>query len=154
MWSDFDKIRQAGFRPLAIGAQPWQVGYLTHALVASLGAPGVYSGLYGEEVDPAVLYDASLPDVFAWLRRFQQEADDDAIHRDWNMATTTVINGQALLHLQGDWMKGEWKAAGRNEIEDFGCRFVPGAAHVPITVDSWGLLGGVPPEMEAAERDF
>ncbi len=154
MWADFDVVRAAGFQPIAIGAQPWQVGYLTHSLVASLGAPGVYAGLYGETIDPAVLYDASLLDVFAWLRRFQQEADEGAVQRDWNMATSMVINGTALLQVQGDWMKGEWKAAGKSDTADFGCRFVPGAAHVPVTVDSWGLLGGVSPEMETAERAF
>jgi glucose/mannose transport system substrate-binding protein len=154
MWSDFDAVRAAGFEPIAIGAQPWQVGYLTHALVASLGAPGVYAGLYGETVDPAVLYDASLLDVFAWLRRFEEEADAEAVQRDWNMATHMVINGQALLQVQGDWMKGEWRAAGKTDADDFGCRFMPGAAHLPVTVDSWGLLGGVSPEMEAAERAF
>lgn len=154
MWADFDRVRQAGFLPIAIGAQPWQVGYLTHALVASLGAPGVYAGLYGETTNPAVLYDASLLEVFAWLRRFQQMADAEAVQRDWNMATTMVISGAALLQLQGDWMKGEWHAAGKSAGDDFGCRFVPGAAHLPVTVDSWGLLGGVAPAVEAAERDF
>src|SRR5690606_6154317 len=97
MWADFPAIRAAGFRPLALGAQPWQVGYLTHALVASLGAPGVYAGLYGQTIDPAVFDDASLETVFAWLRRFQQEADSDAAQRDWNMATSQVIQGRALL---------------------------------------------------------
>ncbi len=154
MWADFAAVRAAGFQPIAVGAQPWQVGYLTHALVASLGAPGVYEGLYGQTPDPQVLYDASLLEVFAWLRRFQQEADAEAVNRDWNMATNMVINGQALLQLQGDWMKGEWRAAGKNDVDDFGCRFVPGAVHVPVTVDSWGLLGGTSPDMESAERAF
>lgn len=154
MWRDFDAVRAAGYRPIALGAQLWQVGYLTHTLVASLGNPGVYEGLYGETTDPAVLYDSSLLDVFAWLRRFQQEADAEAVHRDWNMATSMVISGTALLQVQGDWMKGEWRAAGKNDVDDYGCRFVPGAAHLPVTVDSWGLLGGVSPEMEAAERAF
>ncbi|MHA6689173.1 extracellular solute-binding protein [Devosia sp. A449] len=154
MWADFAAIRAAGFQPLALGAQPWQVGYLTHALVASLGAAGVYAGLYGQTIDPAVFDDASLLAVFAWLRRFQQEADADAVNRDWNMATSQVIQGQALLQLQGDWMKGEWHAASKSETDDYGCLFVPGAAHLPVTVDSWGLLGGMAPEIEAAERDF
>lgn len=154
MWADFDAVRAAGFQPIALGAQPWQVGYLTHALVATLGAPGVFDGLYGQITDPAVLYDASLLDVFGWLRRFQQEADEGAPYRDWNMATSMVINGTALLQLQGDWMKGEWRAAGKHAGVDFGCRFVPGAAHVPVTVDSWGLMGGVSAETEAAERAF
>ena len=154
MWADFELVRAAGYQPIAIGAQPWQVGYLMHALVASLGAPGVFAGLYGETTDPAVLYDASLLEAFVWLRRFQQEADAEAVHRDWNMATNMVISGTALLQLQGDWMKGEWNAAGKVADRDFGCRFVPGAAHVPVTVDSWGLLGGVSPALEAAERAF
>lgn len=154
MWADFDAVRAAGFYPIAMGAQPWQIGYLAHSLVASLAGPGVYAGLYGEVTDPMVLDDPSLLDVFAWLRRFQQEADDKAYDRDWNIATNMVINGEALLQVQGDWMKGEWRAAGRTETEDYGCRFIPGAARLPVTVDSWGLLGGVSSQMEEAERAF
>lgn len=154
MWADFPKVRAAGFEPLALSGQSWQVGYLTHGLVASLGGPGVYEGLYGHEVDPAVFDDPSLLTVFAWLRRFQQEADPNAGLREWNMATSRVIRGQALLQLHGDWMKGEWLAAGKAEGDDYGCRFVPGAAHVPVTVDGWGLLGGVDAATEAAEREF
>lgn len=154
MWADFDAVRAAGYQPIALGGQRWQVGYLTHALVASLGGPDVYAGLYGQTMDPAVLDDASMLEVFVWLRRFQQLADAQAMSREWNMATKMVIDGQALLQLQGDWMKGEWHAAGKIEGVDFGCRFVPGAFHLPVTIDSWGLLGGVSPEIEAAERAF
>ncbi|WP_332701720.1 ABC transporter substrate-binding protein [Devosia sp.] len=154
MWADFDAVRAAGYQPIALGAQRWQVGYLTHVLVASLGGPEVYAGLYGRTVKPAVLDDASMLEVFVWLRRFQQLVDAEAVNRDWNIATNMVINGQALLQLQGDWMKGEWHAAGKTEGVDFGCRLVPGAIHLPVTVDSWGLLGGVSPEIEAAERAF
>ena len=35
MFADFQKIRDAGFIPLAIGGQQWQVGYLVHALAAA-----------------------------------------------------------------------------------------------------------------------
>lgn len=154
MWADFGAVQAAGYAPIALGAQPWQVGYLTHALIASVGAPGVYSGLYGPQLDPSVLTDPSLAEAFGWLRRFQQLADAGAVDRDWNMATGAVIGGKALLQLQGDWMKGEWRAAGKAEDHDFGCIFVPGAKHIPVTIDSWGLLGGVTPEVEAAERAF
>ena len=40
------------------------------------------------------------------------------------------------------------------ERRDSGCLLVSGAAHLPVTVDSWGLLGGVSPAVEAAERGF
>jgi glucose/mannose transport system substrate-binding protein len=154
MWADLPAVHAAGYLPLAIGAQPWQIGYLTHSLVASIGGPALYGGLYGETPDPAALDDPALLEVFAWLRRFQHEADAGAAGRDWNMATNMVIGGAALLQVQGDWMKGEWQAAGKAEGTDFGCRLLPGALALPVTIDSWGLLGGVPPATEAAERAF
>ena len=57
------------------------------------------------------------------------------------------------MQVQGDWMKGEWHAAGKSDA-DFGCIGIPGALGLPVTVDAWGLLGGVPADVEAAERDF
>ena len=154
MWADFPAVRQAGFLPIAIGAQPWQIGYLTHDLVAAIGGPTLYHGLYGETPARTALDDPTLSEVFAWLRRFQQEADAGAAGRDWNMATSMVISGDALLQLQGDWVKGEWRAAGKVEGTDFGCLLLPGALALPVTVDSWGLLGGVPAATEAAERSL
>src|SRR5688572_13442590 len=53
MFADFEKISAAGVIPLAIGGQQWQVGYLTHALAASMGG-NLYNGLYGAEPAPAV----------------------------------------------------------------------------------------------------
>ena len=154
MWADFPAVRAAGYLPVAIGAQPWQIGYLTHGLVASLGGSTLYTGLYGAAPDRASLDSPALLEVFAWLRRFAEAADDEAPGRDWNMATNMVISGQALLQVQGDWMKGEWRAAGKTSDSDFGCLLLPGALALAVSVDSWGLLGGVDAQAEAAERDF
>jgi glucose/mannose transport system substrate-binding protein len=154
MWADMPAVRAAGYLPLAIGAQPWQVGYLTHSLVASLGGPTLYQGLYGATPDRAALDDPKLLEVFAWLRRFQQAADPKADGRDWNIATNMVISGQALMQIQGDWMKGEWRAAAKQEDTDYGCLLLPGAKALPVTIDSWGLMGAVPPDIEASERAF
>ena len=65
-----------------------------------------------------------------------------------------VITGKALMQIHGDWMKGEWTAAGKTAGTDFGCMQIPGAKAVVATVDSWGLLGGQSPEMDQAELDF
>jgi glucose/mannose transport system substrate-binding protein len=58
------------------------------------------------------------------------------------------------MQIHGDWMKGEWLAAGKVPGEDFGCIEIPGAEAVSVTVDSFGLLGGQSPEKDAAELDF
>ena len=36
MWADLPKVKAAGYIPLAIGSDAFQVGYLTHALIAAM----------------------------------------------------------------------------------------------------------------------
>ncbi|QYO75525.1 ABC transporter substrate-binding protein [Devosia salina] len=154
MFADFQKIRDAGYIPIAIGGQQWQVGYLTHALAAATGGPEFYNGLYGAEPDPSVIDSADMRTLLETLRRFQQEADEGSVNREWNVTTNMVITGKALMQIHGDWMKGEWTAAGKVAGTDFGCVQIPGAKAVPVTVDSWGILGGQPADVDAAELDF
>lgn len=154
MFADFDKVKAAGFIPLALGAQQWQVGYLTHALVATLGGADYFTDIYGAAPKAEALDSPVLRDVFTWLRKFQEAADPGSVNRDWNMTTNTVISGQALMQIHGDWMKGEWRAAGKEAGKDFGCTQIPGAKAVVVSVDSWGLLGGQPEAKDKAELDF
>jgi len=154
MFADFEKVKAAGYIPIAIGAQAWQIGYLTHALAAALEGPEFYNKIYSETVDPAALDSAEMRDLLTWLRKFQSVADPGSVNRDWNVTTNTVITGQALMQLHGDWMKGEWRAAGKEAGKDFGCVTPPGAKALSVTVDSWGLLGGQSEEKTAAEMRF
>ncbi len=154
MFADFEKVSAAGYNPLAIGGEQWQVGYLAHALAATLGGPEFFTSLYGETPDPAALDTPEMREVLDWLRRFQQATDEGSVNRTWNETTNTVITGEALMQIHGDWMKGEWLAAGKVPGEDFGCIEIPGAEAVVVTVDSWGALGGQSAELDAAELDF
>jgi glucose/mannose transport system substrate-binding protein len=151
MYADFPKIKAAGFQPLAVGAQQWQIGYLFHAMMATLAGPEIYNKVYGEKPDPAALDSAEVRSVFEWLRKFQQAADAGSVNRDWNMTTNEVISGHALMQIHGDWMKGEWRAAKKEAGKDFGCVPVPGYKAVAVTVDGWGALGGQPAAKDAAE---
>ena len=58
------------------------------------------------------------------------------------------------MQIHGDWMKGVWKGAGKKVGEDFGCINIPGTKAVSVTVDSFGILGGVKPDVLKAELDF
>ena len=154
MFADFQKIRDAGYAPLAVGSQPFQVGYLTHALVAAVAGPDLYNSIYGEEVDPAALDDPAFAKALETLRLFANEAGPQAQNRPWNETTNEVITGQALMQVHGDWMKGEWLGAGKVAGTNFGCIEIPGAQAVVVTVDAWGLLGGTPEDVQTAELDF
>lgn len=154
MFADFQKVTDAGYIPIALGGQQWQVGYLFHALAAATGGTEFYNAVYGAEPDPAVLDSAEMRTLLETLRKFQEASDEGSANREWNVTTNLVITGKALMQIHGDWMKGEWTAAGKAAGTDFGCIQIPGAKAVVATVDSWGLLGGQSPEMDQAELDF
>ncbi len=154
MFADFDKITAAGVIPLAIGGQQWQVGYLLHALTAAVAGPEIYSGVYGTDPTIETLDSPEFKASLEMLRKFQQAADPGSVNRDWNVTTNMVITGQALMQIHGDWMKGEWYAAGKKPGVDFGCVNIPGTKALSVTVDAWGLLGGQPEDKTKGELDF
>jgi glucose/mannose transport system substrate-binding protein len=47
-------------------------------------------------------------------------------NRKWDDTTNLVITGKALLQIHGDWMKGEFRAAGKQPGVDFDCMNIPG----------------------------
>jgi glucose/mannose transport system substrate-binding protein len=152
-WADAEKVKAAGFIPIAIGSQKWQQGYLFHALMAAYGSD-IYDGFYGEEPDPAVFTSPSMKKVLGILRQFQQHTDPGSSNRDWNATTNLVITGKALMQIHGDWMKGEFRQAGKEAGKDFGCINIPGAEAVSVTVDSWGFIKTDKPDVTEAQKKF
>ena len=154
MFADYDKVKAAGFIPIAVGAQEWQEGYLFHALMAALTGNAIFDDFYGPKPDKAVLDSPELKQTFEMIRKFQQHADDASANRAWNDTTNLVITGKALLQIHGDWMKGEFLAAGKKTGVDFGCINIPGTKGAVITVDAWGFLKEKDPAKTKAEEDF
>jgi len=154
MIADFEKVRAAGFVPAAVGSQAFQVGYLFHAMLAAIGGPDIYNRMYAAEPDPTVFDTPEFKKTVEVVRTFSNEAGPDAENRPWNETTNTVINGKALFHIMGDWMKGEWLAAGKVPGVDFGCEVIPGAKAIPVTSDAMGILGGQSEEIDKAELDL
>jgi len=153
VWADFDKIKAAGFIPLAIGSQKWQEGYLFHALMAAYGSD-IYDAFYAPDPDTSVFDSDSMHKVLGILRQFQQHTDEGSANRDWNVTTNLVITGKALMQIHGDWMKGEFRNAGKVAGKDFGCINIPGAESVSVTVDAWGFVKNDDPAIAEAQDKF
>lgn len=154
MIADFDKVKAAGYVPIAVGGQAFQVGYLFHALLAAVGGPEIYNRMYADEPDGSVFETPEFAKTIEYLRTISEQATPESENRPWNETTNTVITGKALFQIMGDWMKGEWKAAGKVPGVDFGCMVLPGAKAVPVTLDAMGIRGGVDGDIEKAELDF
>lgn len=154
MIGDFQKVKDAGFVAAAVGGQAFQVGYLFHAMLAATAGPDIYNRLYGTEPDLSVLDTPEVRKAIEIVRVFSEQAGPEAENRPWNETTNTVISGQALFHIMGDWMKGEWLAAGKVPGVDFGCAVIPGSKAVAVTSDAMGILGGQPENIDKAELDL
>ncbi len=115
-----DKIKAAGFIPLAFGDQKvWERG-LFSTVLAGIGGPEGFVAFWGKH-DPAYLKSAEFRKVAETFRRFKTYVDPGAPGRNWNDAVALVIQGKAGMHIMGDWAKGEFTAAGQVPGKDYGC---------------------------------
>ena len=116
-----DKLKAAGFIPVAHGGQPWQDGTTFENIALSILGPEDYHKAF-VELDPATLSGEKMVKVFATLQKLHGYIDANAAGRDWNSAAALVINGKAGMQIMGDWAKGEWTAAGKVAGKDSACR--------------------------------
>jgi len=154
MWADQKKVTDKGMTFIAIGGNTFQAGYTFHALLAAVAGPEIYNRFYAAKPDKTVFDEKAVRDTIEQFRKIASQADAGWVNRAWNDTTNTVINGTALLQIHGDWMKGQWKANKKELGADFGCINIPGTKALSVTVDSFGLLGGVDAATAKAEADF
>jgi glucose/mannose transport system substrate-binding protein len=120
-----EKIRKAGYIPLAHGGQPWQDATIFDSAVMSAGGPEFYRKAL-IELDPNALGSKTMEKAFEQMQKLRGLVDPNFPGRDWNLATAMVINGKAGMQIMGDWAKGEFLNAGKKPGVDFLCFQYPG----------------------------
>lgn len=130
-WHEFvaaaNKLKKAGFVPVAHGDQPWQDATVFEDLVLSVGGAKMFREAF-VDLNPKVLGGRHMVEVFKRLRTYKSFTDKGAPGRDWNLATAMVMQGKAGMQWMGDWAKGEFLDAGKKPGSDFVCAPVPGTA--------------------------
>jgi len=128
-WDEFnataDKLKAKGILPVAIGGQPWQEATAWEGIVLGLGGPDFYRKAV-IEADAASMRSATMVKVFDQMRKIRGYADRNFAGRDWNLATSMVIKGEAAMQLMGDWAKGEVIAAKLTPGKEILCAVAPG----------------------------
>ncbi|NVK29081.1 MAG: carbohydrate ABC transporter substrate-binding protein, partial [Flavobacteriia bacterium] len=106
-WEQFiveaKKIKAAGFTPLAHGGQNWQDATLFEAIALAKGARFYNSAFIG--LSDKTLRSQDMIDVFDTFKQMREFVDPGFSGRDWNVATSMVINGDAAMQIMGDWAK-------------------------------------------------
>jgi glucose/mannose transport system substrate-binding protein len=143
-WDQFfslaDRFQKAGVVPLAHGGQPWQDLTVFEVVVLGVGGPDFYRQVF-MKMDPAALRGDMMSRSIDIYRRIKTYTDKGAPGRDWNVATSMVIKGQAGMQIMGDWAKGEFFAAGKKPVTDFVCTATPGSWNsYDYNVDSFAMF--------------
>jgi glucose/mannose transport system substrate-binding protein len=122
-----EKIKAAGFVPIAHGGQPWQEFTLFESVAIGVSGLDFYKRAF-IKLEPAALSGAEMKKALEAFRRLKAYTDDKSKGRDWDVATGMVISGKAAFQFMGDWAKGEFLVAGKVPGKDFECVPAPGTA--------------------------
>lgn len=145
-WDEFlhraDIIAKAGYYPLALGGQPWQLRILFFSVVLSVGGPDLYEAAFVQHKTEAI----SSPEMINAFKTFgmlRQYVDPDSPGRNWSETTDLVIKGKAAFQVMGDWAKAEFFQAGMVAGKDFVCSLSPGSGDSYIIVVDVFAMGNV-----------
>jgi glucose/mannose transport system substrate-binding protein len=114
------KVKAAGFIPLAFPGQKTWERNLFNAVLAGKGGPALWVGIHGKR-DVALAQSPEFKAVAETYKKLKDFIDPGAPGRNWNDAAALVIQGKAAMHVNGDWAKGEFVAAGKVAEKDYGC---------------------------------
>ncbi|MEZ8303955.1 ABC transporter substrate-binding protein [Vibrio splendidus] len=149
-----DKIKAAGFIPLAHGGQPWQDATVFEAVALDVLGSEDYNKAF-VELDMDVLSGDKMVEVFTKFKKMRDYIDSNSPGRDWNVATSMVINGEAAMQIMGDWAKGEFTAAGKVPGKDYICAPVPGTdGQFTFNIDSFAFFELSDKENQKAQQDL
>ena len=141
-WEGFnaaaEKLQETGIIPLAHGGQAWQDATVFEAVALGILGPEGYRKAF-VELDKETLTSDAMIAVFDQMRIMRGFVDSNFSGRDWNLATSMVMNGEAAFQIMGDWAKGEFMAAGKVPGEDFLCASAPGEGFL-YNVDSFAMF--------------
>ena len=149
-----DKIKAAGFIPLAHGGQPWQDATVFEAVALDVLGSEDYNKAF-VDLDMDVLSGDKMVEVFTKFKKIRDYIDANSPGRDWNVATSMVINGEAAMQIMGDWAKGEFTAAGKVPGKDYICAPAPGTdGQFTFNIDSFAFFELSNEENKKAQQDL
>jgi len=146
-----DKLKTAGYIPLAHGGQPWQDTTLFEIVALSVLSQDEYKQAF-VDLNMQTLTSPKMIEVFRYFKKLHQYIDTNAPGRTWNQATQMLIKGDAAMQLMGDWVKGEFTMAHKKAGKDFICVVAPGTqGKFSYNIDSFVFFKNATQEQKGQE---
>ncbi|HEU0204099.1 MAG TPA: extracellular solute-binding protein [Burkholderiaceae bacterium] len=105
--------RRAVPAPLAVGAEPWQIGIVFENLVLATGAASFYRRAL-IDLDQDALRGTLMQGVLERMNQLRDCVDDAALSLSWSQQLQRVHDGTSALQIMGDWARA---AAGAELLE-------------------------------------
>jgi glucose/mannose transport system substrate-binding protein len=155
-WDEFlaeaDKIKAAGYLPIAMGGNAQQTGWLFYAMLAGVGGKEAYRKVFVAHDGQAAGSD-EVRRAFETMGKIRQFADAGGTNRKWNDTLALVETNKAAFMIAGDWAKGDFSAAGMTVGKEYGCLPAPGTQDAYVmTVDVFAFPKVTKPDQIAAQR--
>lgn len=143
-WDAFFEVAEVlqanGVIPLAHGGQNWQELTLFEPVMLGVGGADFYRKVF-VDFDVDAINSETMVEVLDTFKRLKAYTDKNSPGRTWNLTTAMVMRGEAAMQIMGDWVKGEFSAAGMTAPEDYLCVPAPGTGDgFVFTVDSFGMF--------------
>lgn len=110
----------AGIIPLAIGCEAWEHTLLFESVAAGVGGAEFYRHAF-IDLNAEALAPELLLVIFQRMSQLRTYLDHDFGKRYWDDATKLVLQGAALLQVQGTWVNGEFIALDLIPGVDYQC---------------------------------
>ncbi|MDD1793066.1 ABC transporter substrate-binding protein [Enterovibrio sp. ZSDZ42] len=149
-----EKIKAAGYIPLALGNEAWQEATLFESIALAIMGTDDFRRAFSEH-NSELLTGSKMRETLLTLRRMKQYTDANSPGRSWSDTTSLVIEGKAAMQIMGDWAKGEFLAADKIAGKDFVCLPAPGTANqFSFNIDSFVFFNKDNPQTIASQKEL
>lgn len=143
-WDEFfaaaDKLKAAGYIPLAHGGQAWQDATLFENILLGLEGGQFYRDVF-EKLDSKAITSDRMIRVLQRFRQLHDDIDPKSAGRPWHESAELLYSGKAAMMIMGDWAKGELMQMGAVPNKDFLCVATPGTeGYFIYGTDSFAIL--------------
>lgn len=138
-----EQLQAAGVTPLCMGdAGIWATGIMFENTLAGVIGPQRYLGLWDGSTS---FEDPDVKQAMTTYGRLLDYLNNDHAALSWDQAAKKLIDGDCAFYSMGDWVYGEFVAAGLEENVDFGWVAHPGSEDSYLMVsDGFTLARGAP----------
>lgn len=115
-----EKIKAAGYIPIALGGQAWQESIIFESLVLSMGGVSLFKRAL-VEFNPDAFKSKEMKKAIERVLKLRTFFDNQSMGREWNLATSMLIHDKAAMQVMGDWAKGQFLTLNKKPNQDFLC---------------------------------